>query len=85
MTDVLKSGCNEAFEEWVKDHNQAKIKWIGHSYANAYMAAQWEGFKAAYYMHPSKQLIEQLQAKIDELEDRIYDMGMDYKESMDRI
>lgn len=42
--------CNvrEAFENWVKTHNQAEIKWIGHSYANAYMAAQWEGFKAAY-------------------------------------
>lgn len=40
--------CREAFENWVKDHNDAPIKWIGHSYANAYMAAQWEGFKAAY-------------------------------------
>lgn len=40
--------CREAFENWVKDHNDAPIKWIGHSYANAYMAAQWEGFNAAY-------------------------------------
>lgn len=40
--------CREAFENWVKNHNDAPIKWIGHSYANAYMAAQWEGFKAAW-------------------------------------
>ena len=50
QADILKSGCNEAFEKWVKDHNQAEIKWLGHSYANAYMAAQWEGFQAAYYL-----------------------------------
>lgn len=35
------------FEEWVKTVNQAPVEWIGHSYANAYMAAQWEGWKAA--------------------------------------
>lgn len=37
----------ELFEAWVVDHNEAEIRWIGHSYANAYMAAQWEGFSAA--------------------------------------
>lgn len=43
-----EDGLRAEFETWVKDHNEAEIRWIGHSYANAYMAAQWEGFKAAH-------------------------------------
>lgn len=49
MSDIETiGGCRAAFEMWVKDRNDAEIKWIGHSYANAYMAAQWDGWQAAY-------------------------------------
>lgn len=43
-----QTDCRAEFEKWVVGHNQAPIEWIGHSYANAYMAAQYEGFKAAW-------------------------------------
>lgn len=49
---------NEVFEEWTKNRNPGlEPKWIGHSYANAYQAAQWEGFQAAEAIYNKKQAI----------------------------
>lgn len=47
LAPPTETEMRKQFEEWVKTVNQAPIEWIGHSYANAYMAAQWEGWKAA--------------------------------------
>lgn len=48
--DVETELLRNAFEYLIEAgeiNNSAKVEWIGHSYANAYMAAQFEGFKAA--------------------------------------
>lgn len=50
IKDVETELLRNAFEYSIESgdiKNDAEIKWVGHSYANAYMAAQFEGFRAA--------------------------------------
>lgn len=60
--------CHIAFEAWVKSKPpHPEIKWIGHSYANAYMAAQWEGFQEAYKGGKNMNRYKKLASELDQV------------------
>lgn len=71
--------CREDFEKWVVTANRAEIKWIGHSYANAYMAAQWEGWKAAFNFQ------DKLQSENERLRSALETILSPYFKKLDEI